>query len=87
MEYNDIETPSTHSLNVLYQAITTTSFINIQESEKIPIHKYLTLKTIESKVIYYLTFSQKLLQEPSKTLQRQGIPKSVSSNKDKRDSG
>ena len=36
-ESNDIETPSTQSLDVLYQAIQTTS-VSIQESEEIPIH-------------------------------------------------
>jgi hypothetical protein len=34
-EYNDVETLSTHSLNVLYQAITATSSGSMQESEEI----------------------------------------------------
>ena len=58
----------------------------MQKSEEIPIHGYLTLKTIESKVVYYLTFSQGLLPEPSEISQRQGIARSVSSNNDRRDS-
>jgi len=86
MEHNDVETPSTHSLNVSYQATAATSSVSMQESEEIPIHGYLTLKTIESKVVYCLTFSQELLQEPGGTSQRQGIPRSVSSSRDRRDS-
>jgi hypothetical protein len=58
-----------------------------QESEEIPIRGCLTLKTIESKVVYCLTFSQELLPEASGTWQRQDIAKSVSSSSsDKRDS-
>jgi len=87
MEHNDMETPSTHSLNVSYQATAATSSVSMQESEEIPIHGYLTLKTIESKVVYCLTFSQELLQEPGGTSQRQGIPGSFSSSRDRRDSG
>lgn len=89
MEHNDVETPSTHSPNVLYQATIATSSVNMQESEQseqIPIHGYLILKTIESKVVYCLTFSQELLPEPSRISQRQGIPRSVSSSRDRRDS-
>ncbi len=56
-EHNDKEAPSIHSLNVLYQAITATSSDSIQKSKEIPIHRYLTLKTIDLKVVYYLTFS------------------------------
>jgi len=72
---NDVEIPSTHSLNVSYQATAATSSVSMQESEEIPIHGYLTLKTIKSKVVYYLTLSQQLLPEPSETSQRQGIPR------------
>lgn len=85
-EHNDIETASTHSLSVSYQATTATSSSSIRESEEIPIRGYLTLKTIESKVMYCLTFSQDLLPEPRGTSQRQGIARSVSSNSDRRDS-
>ena len=81
-----METPSTHFLNVPYQATAATSSGSMQESEEIPIHGYLTLKTIESKVVYCLTFSQELLLEPGGTSQRQGIPRSVSSSRDRRDS-
>jgi hypothetical protein len=60
VELNDLEIPFTHSLNVSCQAIAATSSVSMQESEEIPIHGYLTLKTIESKVVYCLTFSQDL---------------------------
>jgi hypothetical protein len=46
-EDNDVEAPFTHSLDA--------------SSEEIPIHGYFTLKTIKSKVVYCLTFSQALL--------------------------
>ncbi|KAH6672626.1 hypothetical protein B0J14DRAFT_78188 [Halenospora varia] len=85
MEHNDMETPSTHSLNVSYQATAAASSVSMQESGEIPIHGYLTLKTIESKVVYCLTFSQELLPEPGGTSQRQGIPRSVSRSRDRRD--
>jgi hypothetical protein len=84
-EHNDIETPFTHSLNVSCQATIATSSVSMQESEEISIHGYLTLKTIGSKVVYCLTFSQQLLPEPGETSQRQGIPRSVSSSSDTRD--
>ncbi|KAH6661870.1 hypothetical protein B0J14DRAFT_663148 [Halenospora varia] len=42
------------------------------ESEEIPIHGYFTLKSIESKVVYCLTFSQELLPRPQDRGQRQG---------------
>ena len=87
MEHDDVESPSTHTLDVSYQATAATSSVNMQESEEIPIRGYLTLKTIESKVVYSLTFSQEFLQEPGGTSQRQGILKSVSSSRDRRDSG
>ncbi|KAH6675955.1 hypothetical protein B0J14DRAFT_587704, partial [Halenospora varia] len=83
---NDVAAPFTHSLNVSCQATAATSSGKIQESEEIPIHGYLTLKTIESKVVYCLTFSQELLPEPSGTSQRQGIARNVSSSSDRRDS-
>ena len=43
----------------------------MQESEEIPIHGYLTLKAIKSKVVYCLTFSQELLLHPQDRGQRQ----------------
>jgi hypothetical protein len=70
-EQNNVETPSTHSLSVPYQAIAKTSSGSVQESEEIPIHGYLTLKTIESKIVYCLTFSQELLPTPHARSQRQ----------------
>jgi hypothetical protein len=63
-EDNDVDAPSTHPLDVLYQAIVATSSGSMQESEEIPIHGYFTLKTIASKVAYCLTFSQELLLRP-----------------------
>jgi hypothetical protein len=44
---------------------------SMYESEEIPIHGYFTLKTIESKVVYCLTFSQELLPRPRDQGQRQ----------------
>jgi hypothetical protein len=85
-KHNEVETPSTYSLNVLHHAIAATSSGSMQESEEIPIHEYLTLRTIGSKVMYYIAFSQESLPEPSGTSQRQGIAKSISSSSDRRDS-
>jgi len=79
-EPNKVEIPSTQSLNVSCQAIAATSSVSMQESEEIPIRGYLTLKTIESKVMYCLTFSQELFPGPGRTLQRQGVPRSSSSS-------
>jgi hypothetical protein len=84
MEHNDMETPSTHSLIVSYQATAATSSVSMQESEEIPIHGYLTLKSVESKVVCCLAFSQELLPEPGGTSQRQGIR--VSNSRDRRGS-
>jgi hypothetical protein len=68
---NDVEAPSTHYLDVSDQAIAATSSGSMQESEEIPIHGYFTLKTIASKVVYCLTFSQELLPHPQDRRQRQ----------------
>ena len=68
---NDVEAPSTYYLDVSDQAIAATSSGSIQESEEIPIHGYFTLKTIASKVVYCLTFSQELLPHPQDQRQRQ----------------
>jgi hypothetical protein len=85
-EDNDVAAPSTRPLHVSCQAASATSSGSRQESDEIPIHGYFTLKTIESKVVYCLTFSQELLPEPSGRWQRQGIARSVSSSSDMRDS-
>jgi hypothetical protein len=85
-EPNDMEITPTQSLNVSCQAIAATPSIDMQESEEIPIRGYLTLKTIDSEVVYSLTFSQDLLLEPGGISQRQGIPRSVSSSNDRRKS-
>ncbi|CZT07721.1 uncharacterized protein RCO7_11211 [Rhynchosporium graminicola] len=81
-EHNDMETP-----NVSYQVTTATLSANVQESEEIPIRGYLTLKTVQSKIVYSLTFSQEILQGPCGTSQRKCISRSVSSSRDRRDSG
>ena len=86
MEDNDLAAPPTYSLNVSCQAATATSSGSTQESDEIPIYGYLTLKTLESKVLYCLTFSQELVPEPSGTSRRQAMARSVSSSSDKRDS-
>ena len=70
-EGNDVEAPPTHSVGVSYPAAAATSSASTQESDEIPIHGYLTLKTIESKVVYCLTFSQELLPCPQHQGQRQ----------------
>jgi hypothetical protein len=57
-KYNDVKTPFTHSFNVLYYATAATLSGSIQESEEIPIHRYLTIKTIESKVMNCHIFSR-----------------------------
>ncbi len=85
-EHNDMVSTSTPSLNFSCQAVTASPSDGVQESEEIPVHGYLTLKTIESKVVYCLTFSQDLLPGPRRTSQRQGTAKSVSSISDRRDS-
>ena len=63
-KHNDVEDPLTHSLDVSYQAAIVTSSSSTQESEEMPIHRYFTLKTVTSKVVYCLTFSQELLPRP-----------------------
>jgi hypothetical protein len=86
-EYNDVESTSPHPLNVSCQAITASPSDVMQESEEILIYGCLTLKTIESRVVYCLTFSQNLLSRPRGTSQRHGIANSVSSSSDRRDPG
>jgi hypothetical protein len=74
---NDVEAPSTHYLDVSDQVIAATSSSSIQESEEIPIYGYFTLKTIASKVVYCLTFSQELLPHPQDRRQRQDCTTSL----------
>ncbi len=85
-EHNDVKTPFTHSLSVSDQVTTATSSGSMQKSEEISIHEYLALKTIESKVVYGLTFSQALLPKFGGTSHRQGIPRCISSSRDRRHS-
>jgi hypothetical protein len=66
-----VEGPATYPLDVLCQAATATSSSSTQESEEMPIHGYFTLKTVASKVVYCLTFSQELLPRPPHQGQRQ----------------
>ena len=68
---NDVEALSTHYPDVSYRAIAATSSGGMQESDEIPIHGYFTLKTVASKVVYCLTFSQELLPRPRDRGQRQ----------------
>ena len=70
-EYNDVEGLPTHPLDVSCQAATAVSSSSTQESEEMPIHGYFTLKTVASKVVYCLTFSQELLPRPQHRGQRQ----------------
>jgi hypothetical protein len=83
-EPNEAKTPSTQPLNVSCQAITATSSVGMQESEEIPICGSLVLKTVGSRVIYCLTFSQEVILESGGTSQRQ--PRSLSSSSNRRDS-
>jgi hypothetical protein len=76
-KHNDIEDPSTHYLDVSCQAAAATSSSSMQESEEIPIHGYFTLKTVASKVVYCLTFSQELLPHPQDRRQRQDCTTSL----------
>ena len=70
-EYNDLESPLTHLLDVSCQAAAATTSSSTQESEEMPIHGYFTLKTVASKIVYCLTFSQELLPRPPHQKQRQ----------------
>jgi hypothetical protein len=63
-EHNDLESPLTYPLDVLCQAAVATTSSITQESEEMPIHGYFTLKTVASKIVYCLTFSQELLPRP-----------------------
>ena len=55
-EDDDAAALPTHSLDVSYQAAAGTSPGSIYQSEGIPIHRYLILKTVQSIVVYCLTF-------------------------------
>lgn len=67
----DVAAPSHNSLGTSYQAATATSSGVMHESEEIPVHGYLTLKMVQSQVVYSLTFSQELLPRPRDRRQRQ----------------
>jgi hypothetical protein len=84
-EHNVVENSSTHSLNVSCKAIPATPSVSVPESEEIPIVGHLTLKSINSKVVYCLTFSQELLLESGGASQRQGFPSVISSSSDRKD--
>jgi hypothetical protein len=68
---NDTDGRPSHPLDISYQAAAVASSSGTQESEEMPIHGYFTLKTIASKVVYYLTFSQDLLPLSQHRGQRQ----------------
>jgi hypothetical protein len=70
-EHNNVEGPPTYPLNVSCPAAAATLSSSTQESEEMPIYRYFTLKTVASKVVYYLTFSQELLSRPQHQGQRQ----------------
>ena len=70
--------------NDLENSSIATSSVSLPESEEIPIIGHLTLKAIDSKVVYCLTFSQELLLEPSGPSQRQGFPRVISSSSDRK---
>ncbi|KAH6698236.1 hypothetical protein BKA61DRAFT_622485 [Leptodontidium sp. MPI-SDFR-AT-0119] len=69
--YNDTDGRPSHPLDISCQAAAVASSSGTQESEEMPIHGYFTLKTIASKVVYCLTFSQDLLPLPQHRGQRQ----------------
>ncbi|KAL5312886.1 hypothetical protein ACEPPN_019312 [Leptodophora sp. 'Broadleaf-Isolate-01'] len=68
---NDTDGRPSHPLDVSCQAAPVASSTGMQESEEMPIHGYFTLKTIASKVVYRLTFSQDLPPLPQHRGQRQ----------------
>jgi hypothetical protein len=70
-EDNEVAALSTYSFNAVYQTAAATLSDSIYKSKEIPIYRYLTLKTIKSKVVYCLTFSQELLLCPWGQRQRQ----------------
>ena len=61
----------THPVGISCQDTAVASSSKTQESEEMPIYGYFTLKTVASKVVYYLTFSQDLLPLPQHGGQRQ----------------
>ncbi|KAH9205202.1 hypothetical protein DL95DRAFT_470777 [Leptodontidium sp. 2 PMI_412] len=69
--HNDAGGPASHPLDVSRQAAPVASSSGTQESEEMSIHGYFTLKTVASKVVYCLTFSQDLLPLPQHRGQRQ----------------
>ncbi|KAH6696527.1 hypothetical protein BKA61DRAFT_741680 [Leptodontidium sp. MPI-SDFR-AT-0119] len=69
--HNDAGGPASHPLDVSRQAAPVASSSGTQESEEMSIHGYFTLKTVASKVVYCLTFSQDLLPLPQHRRQRQ----------------
>ncbi|KAE9373826.1 hypothetical protein N431DRAFT_456560 [Stipitochalara longipes BDJ] len=71
MEDDDVAALSTRSHNTSCEAAIATSSSGTHESEEIPIHGYLTLKTVDSKVVYCLTFSQEVLLLPRDRRQKQ----------------
>jgi hypothetical protein len=80
-EDDGVAVPATHSFDASNRAAAVASSGGMHTSEEIPIHGYLTLKTVESKVVYCLTFSQEVLPRPRRRGQRLttdlGEPQSV----------
>jgi hypothetical protein len=75
--HHDLEKDSAYSFELSNRVATTPSTATPQ-SEEIPIRGFLTLKAVESKVIYYFSFSQDLSPQPGGTY--------VSRSGDRRDS-
>ncbi|KAL5325334.1 hypothetical protein ACEPPN_006459 [Leptodophora sp. 'Broadleaf-Isolate-01'] len=73
-EDNAAAAPSSGSLDFSCHAVAATSSDAMQESEEIPMHGYFTLKTVASKVVYCLTFTQELPPQAQATGQKQDSP-------------
>ena len=58
---HNVESLSTPSFDNSSQSAAATLPGSIHKSEQIPVHGFLTLKTVGSKIVYCLTFSQELL--------------------------
>ena len=59
--HNDVEENHPHPVDSSCRAAAATSSGSTEESEEMPIQGYFTLRTVGSRVVYCLTFSQELL--------------------------
>lgn len=55
---NDVKENPPHLVNSLCESAATTPSSSTEESEEMPVHGFLKLRTVGSKVVYCLTFSQ-----------------------------